>query len=229
MVSVIAGRKKNSLIRQVDAPVYCNCSLNTLKAYVRRGLLPPPDELGNGKFWKSVDLDALKRDYLQAYAGKRGGSIKRIPTKAESTKQEQETAVDPPDNAIGNLHTVEAVSAVASGVPATYSQKEAEVLVRGQILEMARTNKVVAKLFAHIESDSPTVSLKAIETVLNKIVPSLKTVQVQETENPARTERQERTLRALEIIATRMEGKKASLPDGGIVPVEAEYRVIGDA
>lgn len=223
-VSLIPRKKKSSLIQQCDAPVYCNCSLNTLKAHVARGNLPPPEEKDNRKYWKSDDLDVLKIKFLQPYAGKRGRRPVLAAKHSGETKDAEQTETIPP-TALATLPTVEAGLAIAVGIPPNVTQKQAEVMLRGQLLEMAQKNRVIKKLFDHVDSESPSISLKGIEMVLNRLVPSLKTIQTHHTEDESVTERQGRTLKALEIIADRMQGKM--IRETG--PVEAEYRVIDDA
>jgi hypothetical protein len=230
-------RKKSlKLIKQCDAPAYVGVALNTLKKYVKRGFLPAPMQQPgeSAKFWLQSDLDQLKLN-LDKIKGRTGDEAAKslgvtpvpqpvvfhAPTDIVED-YEPETSGGPP---IATSPTVEAGLAVAAGVPGKFSQAQAEVLLREQIYEMSRRNKIVKRLFEHALSDSPTVSLAAIKEILSRIVPTLKTNQIIKGESEEQAHKSERTLRALEIIAQRMQRMPGS-PSRTIPVTHADYRVI---
>jgi len=226
-------RKKSlKLIKQCDAPAYVGIALNTLKKYVKQGFLPAPMQQPgeSAKFWLQSDLDHLKLN-LDKIKGRTSDAaaqslgVTPVPQPVVFHAPTDVVEDYDPGPPIATSPTVEAGLAGAAGVPGKFSQTQAEVLLREQIYEMSRRNKIVKRLFEHAMSDSPTTSLAAIKEILSRIVPTLKTNQIIKGESEEQAHKSERTLRALEIIAQRMQRMPGS-PSRTIPVTHADYRVI---
>lgn len=200
---------KERYIQQCDAPAYCRCALNTLKAQVKKGNLVPPIQLNSGLYWKQADLDELKTKHLRAYAGKRTQPIlKELPPGAISASQEEE-----------------AVLAEAIGFSKDSTMAEVQAELKKDLSTLAVSNNLIRAIFDMLKSPSETVRIRAATMILDKLLPSQKAMQVSTTESSQQTARKERATRALEILAERVNKFKG--PQPLTIPLtEGEYRVL---
>ncbi len=199
---------KERYIQQCDAPKYCRCALNTLKAHVKKGTLVPPIQLNGGLYWKQSDLDDLKLHHMRAYTGKRTQPLVR----------------DLPPNAIAASTDETAALAEAIGCAKDATLSEVQENLKADLSKMAVSNELIKTLFTMLQSPSETVKIRAATIILDKLLPSQKAMQVTTNETTQQMARKERATRALEILAARMERDKT--PNITIPLTAGEYRVI---
>jgi len=184
--------KPTHLLSNVEALSYSRISRNSLKTYERQGRIVPHNFDGidpKTKMWAVGDLDALKTT-LDPYAGRRG---KRVLAPLEA------------DQGVETQISLEAGLIEACSVPPNFSMAQGQNAIRWQLLEMAKRNKVIARLFALLDSPDGKVQLAAIDKILNKILPDLKSIEQVRVPDEGTTIRQTRVVKALEAIREHME------------------------
>ena len=200
---------QDTLLSTIEAMQYTGIARNTLKKYERTGILiPGTTDPGNPerKFWYVRDLDQLKLG-MEGYKSKRG---KKFPAIGATTELKEQS--------LARQATLEAGLMEMVNVPPTFTYAQGQNLLRYQLLEMAKRNKVISRLFALLDSPDPNVQMKAIVQILAKILPDLKSLEQVHIVDETTAKRQERTLQALEMIKTHLQGT--------ITPIEGEYLVL---
>ena len=200
---------QDTLLSTIEATQYVGIARNTLKRHERNGIIVPgttdpsnPDR----KFWYVRDLDQLKMG-MEGYKGKRGKKFLAIGASTELKEQ-----------SLARQATLEAGLMEMSNVPPNFTLQQGQNLIRYQLLEMARRNKVISRLFALLDSPDGKIQLAAIEKILNKILPDLKSIEQVHTVDETTAKRQERTLQALEMIKTHLQGTTTT--------IEGEYLIL---
>lgn len=197
------------LLSTVEALAYTKVTRNTLKTHERQGHIQPVGWDGidpRTKMWMVADLDNLKLN-LGTYVGKRG---RRLAT------------FEAPQNAIELQTSIETGLMEACSVPPNFTLTQGQNVIRYQLLEMARRNKVIARLFALLDSPDGKIQLAAIEKILNKILPDLKSIEQIKTVDEGTAIRQERTVKALEAI-------KIHMGSGRKTGAQSEVLILGEA
>ena len=200
---------QDTLLSTVEAVQYAGIARNTLKKHELEGQIAPgTTDPANPKrkFWYVRDLDQLKMG-MEGYKAKRG---KRFPAIGATTELKEQS--------LARQTTLEAGLMEMANVPPNFTLAQGQNLIRYQLLEMARRNKVITRLFALLDSPDGKVQLSAIEKILNKILPDLKSIEQVHTVDETTAKRQERTIQALEMIKTHLQGT--------ITPIEGEYLVL---
>ena len=182
---------QDTLLSTVEAIQYVGIARNTLKKLERECVIAPgttdpsnPDR----KFWYVRDLDQLKMG-MDGYKGKRGKKFLAIGASTELKEQ-----------SLARQATLEAGLMEMSNVPPNFTLAQGQNLIRYQLLEMARRNKVISRLFALLDSPDGKIQLAAIEKILNKILPDLKSIEQVHTVDETTAKRQERATQAMELI-----------------------------
>lgn len=184
--------KPTHLLSNVEALAYTKLSRNSFKRYEREGKIAPHNFDGTNpqtKMWAVGDLDFLKTN-LAPYTGKRGPRV-LAPIDA--------------DQGITMQTSLEAGLIEACSVPPNFSMAQGQNAIRWQLLEMAKRNKVISRLFALLDSPDGKVQLAAIDKILNKILPDLKSIEQIKVTDEGTTQRQTRVVKALEAIREHME------------------------
>ena len=191
--------------------IYAGLSRNTIKKYERQGkIVPGTTDPSNPerKFWYVKDLDQLKLG-VEAYKNRRGTRFQPI-GKAENS-----------EHSLARQTSLEAGLMEMSTVPPNFTLAQGQTLIRWQLLEMAKRNKVISRLFALLDSPDGKVQLSAIHAILAKILPDLKSIEHVTLPDEGTVARQERTLIALETIRKHL----SSLPG----PIEGSCLVLPDS
>ena len=203
---------QDTLLSTVEAIQYIGIARNTLKKWERSGQIVPgttdPND-SHRKFWYVRDLDQLKLG-MEGYKGKRGKRFLAIGAPSELKEQ-----------SLARQATLEAGLMEMASVPPTFTYAQGQNLLRYQLLEMAKRNKVISRLFALLDSPDGKVQLAAIEKILNKILPDLKSIEKVNVVDESTAKRQERTLQALEMIKTHLTANTAHP-----IIIEGEYLVL---
>ena len=155
-----------ALLNQHQAAAYVNCSRTTIIRYVRENKLSTVEYDGELRY-RVRDLDTMKAN-LGRYSGKRG----KPPKEREKNVQAAEQA------RVASIEDLSSDLMAGMGIDASTSEKEAQAILRKQILLMASKNKVVQRLFGMLDSPSESVRLQAISRIFNVTLPSLKSTEV---------------------------------------------------
>lgn len=194
-----------TLLRQYEAVAMLNISRTTFMKWERAGKILPEDFMTIGKkkvpMYRVRDLEKLKYS-LQPYSGKRGRPAG--PKLDEPTQTTELTIADDQSLSAGLMD--------AAGIDRSLTHSEGQQAIRQQLIMLAARNKIIQRLFRLLESPDPGVQLRAIEKILNKILPDLKTVeQFQYQEQPKETPELQQNIQQLREDIARLR-QAASMP-----------------
>src|SRR5262245_33422364 len=152
------------LLTQVAAAHYLNCSRNTIAKLVKEDKLSTVDHDGK-TFYRVRDLDKA-RAFLGKYQGKRG---RPHDTERAFNKDHNKEALEKQELLADGMFE-------AMGIDPSMGEREAEALLRKQIMLLAQRNKVVQRIFALLDSPSEQTQLKALQMVREIVLPARKEV-----------------------------------------------------
>lgn len=201
-------------LRRHEALHYLNVGGTTMDSYVREGKIAPVSVSPtnpNAKFYLVADLDRMKA-MLGARAGKRLGRRATVAISALADAL-PESADSPYANIpLEEIDSVQARLMEAVGIPPSVSLHKGQTLLRQHILTKAIQSKVVEKLFDGLDNPDTRVQQVAIKSILQMILPQLKTVENIKVDNPDDAERTNALKQAIEMLHSKIHHMRLEPP-----------------
>lgn len=204
-------------MRKIEAMAYLNVGGTTMDTYIKAGKLVAVSESSSDprcKFYLVSDLDKMKA-MLSARAGRRPSkkATATIRALADTLPDAPVSPTDPDSNVpLGELDTVQARLMEAVGIPSSVSLHKGQTLLRQHILTKAIQSKVVEKLFDGLNNPDTRIQQTAIKSILQLILPQLKTVENIKVDSPDDVARDNSLKQAIESLHARIRDMRLSPP-----------------